>query len=129
MAKTKKPTPPALLVGTIFLLAALSALVVAMGALQGVQDLFTQASGNKNYTTRTIRTLKQTKSGCVPRPACLDENPACQIDLPAGVQFCQNTSAGGSNAEKLGSPIPATKPAMGGARKVPAPAPIRPIAQ
>lgn len=110
MAKSKRFSPPSLIVATIFLVAAIAVLAAAIGAVQGAQDLFTQASGVRVDNRYTNRTKNQIRTGCVPRPSCLDEKPACDVILPAGVKFCDRPVASpelekGKNPG-LGSPVP-----------------------
>lgn len=89
--KSKRFSPPALIVGTIFLVVAVAILAAAVGAVQGVQNLFTEASGTRSRGTFYVPSQAQKAKGCVPRPTCLDEQIPCKIKLPAGVVLCEKT--------------------------------------
>lgn len=92
MAKrAKRFSPPSLVVGTILLIVAVTVLVVALGAVQGVQSLFTQASSRSVNKIYYIPSQEDRASGCVPRPTCLDEQPACKVTLPPGLKFCESS--------------------------------------
>lgn len=121
MAKTKRFSPPALIVGTIFLVAAVAILAAALGALQGVQSLFTQAAGRRPTGSYYVPSQAQRQRGCVPRPSCLDENPACQVMLPPGMEFCELDPA-------VREVNPTSKPTVTNPRTVPAPS-VRPMYQ